>query len=459
LGYRHLYRAVTAYVIVYGAVAAWAPYLSVYYNKSLGLALGLTGLLMAMTSTVTLFGGPIWGALHDRWPGSRLLLPAAALLASAGALGLYLSGPTPFLPVSAAVFAAGASGLTPMMDVRVLEMVSADRTRYARVRLWGSLSFIVMAPLIGLLTAAHGLPALFWVMVPCLLAGGLAANLMPGRPNAIRTASMFRAPAAVLRQRSIAVFLIGSFFGWAAISSQYAFFTIYLVQLGASTDLAGWAWSVQALLEVPAMFLFPVLARRFGLERLIVLGALIVVAREAANALFLDPRILIAASVVQGLGYSLLLIGSVTFISHQAPKGTAATAQGIFNAVAGALAAIVGSGLGGQLAGLVSIRGLYFVSTGMGVLSAVLIAAAVLPSAVLPAARPAVPSPSLQPAVPAGSEPLAPEPLAPEPLLDAPEPLAPEPALDAPEPLAPGLLAPEPLLSPTSLPEPIDPGA
>jgi PPP family 3-phenylpropionic acid transporter len=375
-----LYRAITAYVVVFGAVAAWAPYLSVYYHQGLGITIAATGLLMALTSAVTLVFSPIWGTLHDRWPRSRLLLPLAAALAAAGSVGLYISGPTPWLAVSAAIFAAGASGVTPMMDVRVLEMVSADRTRYARVRLWGSASFIVFAPVVGVLTLAYGLHAIFFVMVPCLFVGGLVAAMLPGRAD-IMVASMRQAPAVVLRQRTIALFLLGAFFAYAAISAQYSFFSIYLVQLGAPTDLAGSAWSIQALLEVPTMFLFPALARRFGVERLIVLGAFIVAAREAANALLLDPTILVAASFIQGAGYSLLLIGSITFISHQAPKGTAATAQGIFNAVAGSLASIAGSGLGGQLAGLVSIRGLYLISTGIGFAAVVMIAAVALPVA------------------------------------------------------------------------------
>jgi PPP family 3-phenylpropionic acid transporter len=376
-----VYRAVGAYIIVYGAVAAWAPYLSAYYNEGLGIPLGLVGLLMAMTSTVSLVCAPVWGTLHDRNPGSRLLLPAAATIAASGAFGLLTIGASPLLPVAAAAFALGISGLMPMMDVRVLEMTSADRTRYARVRVWGSISFIVLAPLIGVLTAAHGLEALFWVMVPALLLGGLAAATLPGRDHEIRATSMRRAPMAVLRHRPIALYLVGGFLAWAAVSSQNAFFTIYLIQLGAPTNLAGWAWSIAALLEVPAMFLFPTLARRFGVERLIVLGAGLLVVRQLANVVFTEPMVLIGFSLVQGIGYSLLLIGSITFMSHQAPRGTAATAQGIFNAVAGSMAVIVGAGIGGQLAGVLSIRGLYAISTCLGAAAVVLIAAAVLPVA------------------------------------------------------------------------------
>ena len=267
------------------------------------------------------------------------------------------------------------------MDVRVLEIARADRTRYARVRVWGSISFIVCAPLIGVLADANGLRAIFLVMIPALVVGGLAATTLPGRSISIKAPSLRRAPATVLRHRPIALFLIGALVGWTALSAQTSFFTIYLRSLGAPNDLVGWAWSVGAVTEVPAMFFFPLLARRFGVERLIVAGALVLVVREVANVTFTDPSLLIVFSLFQGIGYSLMLIGGITFVSRQAPEGTAGTAQGIFAGVALSLSTVLGSGLGGQLAGLVTIRGLFALSAGTGIAAVVMIAIAVLPVA------------------------------------------------------------------------------
>jgi MFS family permease len=129
------------------------------------------------------------------------------------------------------------------------------------------------------------------------------------------------------------------------------------------------------------MFLFPWLARRFGVEKLILAGAIIMLSRQIANVAFTTPGPLLVCSLVQGAGYALLLIGGVTFVSRQAPRGTAATAQGILSGVTVSLAAILGSGLGGQLAGLLTIRGLYAVSVCLGAVAVVLIAVAVLPVA------------------------------------------------------------------------------
>lgn len=372
-------RAVLAYITLYVAVAAYSPYLQQYY-KSLGISLGTIGALAAFTSAVALISSPTWGAIHDRYPTSRFFLPLAAGIGALGAVGLATVGASLLLIPSAAAFAAGMAGLGPMMDVRVLDMAGSDRTRYARVRVWGSISFMVCTPIIGL-AIGDNFRGLFFVAVPMILMGGLAAMLLPGRTGGVHGASLRRAPGRVLGHRPIALFLIAAFVGWTAVYSQYAFFSIYLRQIGASADQIGLAWSIQASLEIPSMFFFPQLSRRFGTERLIVLGMAIMTSRLIINALFVSPTILIAASVIQGAGYGLVLIGGIAFVSRQAPKGTAATAQGILNAVTFSLSSIVGSGLGGQIAGLVTIRGLYAITGGLGALAIVLFALAVLPAA------------------------------------------------------------------------------
>ena len=371
-------RAVAAYVVLYIAVAAYSPYLQQYY-QSLGISLGTIGALAAFTSAVALVSAPTWGAIHDRYPTSRLFLPLAAGIGAAGAVGLATVGASLLLIPSAAAFALGLAGMGPMMDVRVLDMAGSDRTRYARVRVWGSISFMVCTPIIGL-AMGQNYRGLFFAAVPAILLAGLAVTLLPGRAGGVHGVSLRRAPGRVLGHRPIALFLIGAFVGWTAVYSQYAFFSIYLRQIGASTDQIGLAWSIQASLEIPSMMFFPQLSRRFGTERLIVAGMAIMTARLIINALFVSPTVLIACSVLQGAGYGLVLIGGIAFVSHQAPKGTAATAQGILNGVSFSLSSIVGSGVGGQIAGILTIRGLYAISAGLGALAIVLFALAVLPA-------------------------------------------------------------------------------
>ena len=357
-----MYRSATAYIILFAAVGAYAPFLQQYY-QSLGIPLWEIGLLAAFTSTMALSAAPVWGAIHDHVPASRLLIPLAASIATVGAIGLAVAGATPWLALAAATWAIGMSGTSPMMDVRVLSIVGANRARYGWIRACGSASFIVVAPIVGLLVDRGGMSAMFWVMVPAIALAGVAAITLPPRLDSVRPLSLRRAPGTVLRHRPIALFLIGATAAWTAISFQSSFFSIYLRSLGAPSSEVGWTWAIAATMEIPVMFLFPWLARRFGIERLLVAGAAIVFLREVANVVFTSPEMLLACSLMQGAGYALMLIGGITFVSLQAPKGTAATAQGILSGVTASLAAILGAGVGGQLAGLLTIRGLYVVES------------------------------------------------------------------------------------------------
>ena len=382
-----VFRAATAYIMLYAAVGAYSPFLQQYY-QSLGIPLAEIGLRLAFTSAMARAAAPVWGAIHDHVPGSRLLIPFAATIGTTGAVGLAFAGPTPLLVVAAATWAVGMAGMSPMMDVRVLSMVGANRTRYGWIRACGSASFMVWAPIVGFLVDRGGAAALFLVMIPALVLAGVSSIALPPRPDSVRAPSIRKAPGTVLRHRPIALFLIGSTVGWVALSAQNSFFSIYLRSLGAPSSMVGWTWAIAALMEVPAMFLFPWLARRFGVERLIVAGAAIVVLRLIANVTFTDPTMLLACALVQGAGFAMMLIGAVTFVSIQAPKGTAATAQGLFSAMTGSLAAIVGSGVGGLIAGMITIRGLYAVTACVGAAAVVMIAMAVLPEARSRAAQP-----------------------------------------------------------------------
>jgi MFS family permease len=126
------------------------------------------------------------------------------------------------------------------------------------------------------------------------------------------------------------------------------------------------------------MLLFPRLVRRFGLGRLIVAGAAITLLRQLCNVCFTDPSVLLFCSLLQGVGYALLFVGGITFVSRNAPSGAAATAQGLLAAVSVAFASVLGAGLEGQLAGLLTIRGAYLASSVAGLVGTIMISLVVL---------------------------------------------------------------------------------
>lgn len=347
----------TAYVALFAAVGAMAPYLPVYF-RSLGLGLETIGLLGALSASTGIVGAPLWGLLADRFPRSRLVLPAAAATAAGWAALLALSTDPLLIVPLAALLALSMAGVAPILDARALDAVADDRHKYGRLRVWGSASFIVSAMAVGWLIAATGVRGLFIVFIGSLLATALvglglrSVSQVPALPR-------LTGVAVVLRERLLWSFLLAALAAWSSAAAINGFLSIHLLELGAPEALVGIAWALGAVVELPLMIGFPWLARRFGLERLLLVGAVMLVMRALAVLLVHEPGLVTLTMLLHGAGFALLLVGGVTYVSRHAPAGAAATAQGVLAGVVFGLAMIVGQALGGTLAQQLGLTGMF----------------------------------------------------------------------------------------------------
>lgn len=361
----------TAYVTLFAAIGAMAPFLPVYF-RSLGLQLDAVGLLGALSAGTGIVGAPLWGLVADRFPRSRLVLPAAAVAAAAWAALLGLAT-EPLLVVPLAVLLAlSMAGIAPILDARALDAVTDDRHLYGRLRVWGSASFVGSALAVGWIIEHTGIRGLFVVFVGSLLATALVGlglrsqSLVPPLPR-------LTGVAAVLRQRAVSSFLLAALIAWSSSSAINGFLSIYLLEIGAPEALVGLAWALGAVVELPLMIGFPWLARRAGVERLLLAGAGLLVLRALAVLVVHEPLLVTLTMLVHGAGFALLLVGGVTYVSRHAPPGTAATAQGVLSGVVFGLAMIVGPGIGGALAQAFGLGGMFTLAAlGSGVAAAAL---------------------------------------------------------------------------------------
>ena len=266
--------------------------------------------------------------------------------------------------------ASGLAGIYPVLDARALDAVGADRERYGRLRVWGSASFIAAAFLVGVLMERTDVRVIFAVFVPALLITGLIGSSLPQARDR-SSHRIVSGSSTVLRHPEIAWFLVAALATWAMFIAATSLLSVYLSRLGVPEGTIGLVWAVAAVMELPVMWAFPALARRFGVERLLVFGALMFALRAAGYALTDDAALLIAISGLAGVGFALFLVGGVTYVGSKAPQGLAATAQGILTGVSFGLATVLGSGLGGAVAGALTIPGLFAACALLGLLATV----------------------------------------------------------------------------------------
>lgn len=352
--------AVALFVAMFSATGAAAPYLPLYY-ESLGLSLSAIGLLAAVAALTGLIAAPFWGMVADQVLGPRSVLLVASLATAGCALGMALATQAAVVALMAVLLVVAFAGIGPVLDAYALEQVVDNRHRYARLRVWGSIAFVVSSVAAGIAIGQTSIRALFVVLIGSLIAVSAISLLV--RPRApVRVHHRLTGLRTVVRSRPIMSFVAAALVVWSASTMVNGFLSIYLRSLDAPAALVGGSWALGAVVEIPLMIAFPWLAAKLGLRALVVAGAGLLLLRTIVLLLTGDPLLVSLSMALHGAGFALMLVGGVTYVAAQARAEVAATAQGVLSGVVFGLAQAVGPGIGGLIAGVADLRAMFFVA-------------------------------------------------------------------------------------------------
>jgi PPP family 3-phenylpropionic acid transporter len=237
----------------FAGIGLFNPYAPLWF-QSLGFSTLLIGGISALQAWTRVFAPYAWSWSGDH-SGRRVELiriaTAGTLLAALGLLGVRAAVPVAL--VTTLLFLAN-SGVVPLYEATLAHLLQTptgiDSARYGRVRMWGSVGFIVSATAFGALLEGFGIGIFPW-FVAAMNALMLAAAL---RLPATREEAVHGEPAPavlpLLRRPEVAWFFASIFFTVLAHTSLYAFFSLYLVHLGYGKAAVGGLWAVSVLVEI-----------------------------------------------------------------------------------------------------------------------------------------------------------------------------------------------------------------
>lgn len=339
------------YLLYFGALGVTLPFFPAYL-KSLHLTTAQVGILLGLPPLFSLFSPPFWGHLADSTGRGDLVLRMVScgavaffsLLLAVDRFGLLL------LVIGA--YAFFNSSITPLIDSLTLQRIALSGGNYARVRLFGSLGFVLVSSIFGLSVAAINRAT---VVVPlCLMAGYFAwsfgirarsVSLDSPRPmNALR----------LLSDRDLALFLLAACLHWIACAPFHGTFSIHLQALGLPPRVVGIAAGLGVLAETAFMFFYPRFSRRVAAKGLLFLAFFGSSLRWMGMALVDRSGWIIALSLLHGLTFGAFYIASVAYVSGRAPPELRASGQALFASVAFGVGGLIGylsSGIGYDVLG------------------------------------------------------------------------------------------------------------
>ncbi len=233
------------------------PYLPLWL-KSLGLSLWMIGLLTSMQAVTRVFAPYLWGWLSDR-SGERVpLMRWCAGMALLCSLGLLLSNSAWWLALVLFLMFTHTSAMMPMSEAAMAHLVShqgaLDVRRYGRIRLWGSLGFLVTVFVSGAWFEAHGMGDFTWWTVLTLAAINLSVWSLPNVREEAQQIQGQDGLAQVMRQPSTLWFFATLFFHVLSHVAIYTFLSLYLDELGYGKDMIGLLWALSVVLEIIGFF-------------------------------------------------------------------------------------------------------------------------------------------------------------------------------------------------------------
>jgi PPP family 3-phenylpropionic acid transporter len=350
-------------------IGLMSPYASLYFASLRYNAIEIAA-LMSMFQITRILGPFAWGWLadirRDRLGIMRLTSLLACLIFSAI---FYLESYWALL-VWMFLLNTVISSLMPLGEAATIHALYKDKTfdqRYGRLRLWGSVGFIVMVMGAGAWFEAYGIQSLPWFGMAALIILAVLTRTLHEPPMdevAHHSATSFW---HVLKNKQVKWFLSASFwmiFGHAAL---YVFYSLYLDRLGYSKAEIGLFWMLGVLAEVVFFYFQNSFFKRFTAQQILMASYLIMALRFVMIAYWPNTFVLIIAQVMHAATFGAhhsasLKMLQTWFAGHLQARGQAlytTVAYGIGGTVGGLAAGWVWESLGAEhVFGLAGLSGL-----------------------------------------------------------------------------------------------------
>jgi len=351
------WRIAGFYFFYFAFVGMFAPYWSLYL-KSIQFDAVEISILLSVQPVMRMISPSLWGWLADR-TGKRLVVVQLAALGGAICyLGVFFTTRFYGMLLVLATMSFFWSASMPLVEATTLSYLGKNTAHYGRIRLWGSVGFIVAVLGLGY---AFDYIAIHWLLWAGLfiMAGILVfSHQIP--PTTVLSHHTDKQPIlSIVLQPQVAALFLACFLMSVAHGPYYTFFSIYLVDHGYAKSAVGLLWALGVICEIGVFILMPSLTQRLTLPHILQISFACAVLRFLLIAWGVDSlALLLVAQILHAATFGSFHAAAVAMIHHFFRGRHQSKGQALFGSLT--------YGAGGMLGGLAS--GPIWLHYGAGVL-------------------------------------------------------------------------------------------
>ncbi len=343
------WRLSSFYFFYFAALGALVPFWALYL-KSLGFSALQIGELMAIPMATKIVAPYLWGWLGDSLGQRMRLVRSGAFLSFCTFLLVFWLTDYAGLALAMALFSFFWNAVLPQIEVTTLRFLGSNTPLYSRIRVWGSVGFMLMVVVLGFMVDRWGVTIILPVLALLYAGIWLSTLVIPEQPRQDEHHSAASLSTILLQPAVLSFFAICLLMQFSH-GAYYTFFSIYLEGEGYSKGVIGQLWALGVAAEVALyIFIMHKLLLAFSSKTLLLWCLFLAALRWSLVALFSDYLlVLIFSQLLHAATFGAFHAAAIDFVHHNFPQHLQGRGQALYSSVSFGVGGTLGSLSSGYL--------------------------------------------------------------------------------------------------------------
>jgi len=332
------------YAAYFAAMGLILPFFPVYL-ASLGYSVAVIGMMTGLLAAAKVIAPPCSGYWLDvrGMAAGHFIVLASCLAALCVALFNVASSYMPAFMGAVVIFGMLWAAVLPLTDGLSIHVSEAALADYGRLRVWGSIGFVLTSLLGGIVFGDISLAWFPWFLVVLMLLMALAGRGFPSIEHV-------EAPDMAYEgfSKPLLLLFVVSFLMQLSHGAYYGFFSLYLLNEGYQGWQVGIFWVLGVLSEIVLMWSWAKPIQSMALMPVMLVCLFLTALRWLGMGWSHAWWLLVVLQCLHAASFAAFHIAAVTWVKRLAPAHRHAAAQGWFSATGfglGTTVGIIGCGL------------------------------------------------------------------------------------------------------------------
>ncbi|NOZ53053.1 MAG: MFS transporter [Gammaproteobacteria bacterium] len=336
------WRLSAFYLFYFASLGALVPYWGLYL-QSLDFSPQDIGLFMAIIMGTKIVSPNIWGWVADHTGKSIVIVRLGCLLAAITFAGVFMGTGYWWLIGTMVLFSFFWNAVLPQFEVTTFNYLGESSHRYSRIRLWGSVGFVLtvagLGPLLGVL-GVQILPLILMILFVGIWLASLLVSESTSKHEASEKVSLYR----IIMRPTVFVLLLTCFLMQVSHGPYYTFYTIHMENQGYSRGFIGQLWAFGVIAEVVAFLLMHRLVPVFGLRNLLLASLLLTGLRWFVVAYYVDSiEMMVFAQLLHAASFGVYHACAIQLIHQYFAGRNQGKGQALYSSLSFGAGGAVGS--------------------------------------------------------------------------------------------------------------------